>query len=375
MDDLSPRHSKESFGSDTTGSFTFQIRLGLLFIVETAFLSALFVVLLLFFITWQVIWPYLRRKPGCPQRLSNIHVYFISLLCSDLLLSINILLTGVYFTGGIMNVRWGIVEGSYCTTQGILKQMGSVGVALSYAYIYILLFGVLILINRMVFYSRKSFFSIQSNQVIAVNTWGLITGKLSKPPSLKMAITTVLSIWLFVILMTSVGLAVHHTKSQPFYGNTGYWCWIRSPYSLREGIALQYGWLWLTAALNCILYISIALKLLGTRRRNIHKGTDTIVSERERSMKKIAFEMVLYPVIYMIAIVPSSIVRFIQFTKLQDPPFYASDIASIAFASSGILNVLLFSFTRPSLLRRREYVPGYPQLPSSGSPRGNISTP
>ncbi|KZT38481.1 hypothetical protein SISSUDRAFT_733376 [Sistotremastrum suecicum HHB10207 ss-3] len=338
MENLSSRHSKESFESDTTGSFTFQIRLGLLFIVEMAGLSALFVVLLLCIITWQVILPYLRRKSGCRERLSHIHVYFISLLCSDLLLSIS----------GIMNVRWviqaGIVEGAYCTTQGILKQTGSVGVALSIL-------------------------------VIAVNTWGLITGKLSKPPTLKMAITTVLSMWLFTILMTSVGLAVHHTKGQPFYGNTGYWCWIRSPYSLREGIALQYGWLWLTAAVNCVLYISISLKLLGTRRRNINKGADTIVSERERSMKKIAFEMVLYPVIYMIAIVPSSIVRFIQFTQLQDPPFYASDIASIAFASSGILNVLLFSFTRPSLLRRRETMTGYPQLPSSGSPKVNSSTP
>jgi hypothetical protein len=50
---------------------------------------------------------------------------------------------------------------------------------------------------------------------------------------------------------------------------------------------------------------------------------------------------------------PTSIVRFIQFTNPKDPPpIAASAFAACTFSSSGFLNVVLYMYTRPSLLPR-----------------------
>jgi hypothetical protein len=51
--------------------------------------------------------------------------------------------------------------------------------------------------------------------------------------------------------------------------------------------------------------------------------------------------------------VPQSVVRFIQLSSNEHPPpFAASAFAAISFSSSGFLNVLLYVYTRPSLLPR-----------------------
>ncbi|KZT32415.1 hypothetical protein SISSUDRAFT_1133172 [Sistotremastrum suecicum HHB10207 ss-3] len=337
---FSADNQDDGTGPNTSGTFSFGTRLGLVFIVETASLSAFLVASLLGYVSvdhypsWQAIAQVARRGSiGWP---SHIHIYFISLLCSDLLLSIS----------GVMNVRWvheaGVIEGSYCTAQAMLKQMGSVGVGLAIL-------------------------------AIAISTWGLIVRKWKRPSSPRVALIVVSLIWIFVILMTTISLAIHKSKGNRFYGNTKYWCWIRSPYSLREGIALEYGWLWLTAVINCILYIPVAITLLESRRRN--RSLETLAPEGERSMQTMAFQMSLYPVIYMLTITPSSVARFIQFARPNNPPpFPVSAFASVAFASSGIFNVLLFSITRPALIPRRSRQDGQstPNNRTITSPRNSI---
>jgi hypothetical protein len=48
---------------------------------------------------------------------------------------------------------------------------------------------------------------------------------------------------------------------------------------------------------------------------------------------------------------PQSVVRFIQFAHPENPPpFAASAFAAVTFASSGLLNTVLYAYTRPSLL-------------------------
>ncbi|KZS91207.1 hypothetical protein SISNIDRAFT_551043 [Sistotremastrum niveocremeum HHB9708] len=298
---------------NSSGTFTFGTRLGLVFVVETASLSAVLVTSLLSYFAWQSIKSARRLRKW--QWPSHIHIYFISLLCSDLIQAI----------GGIMDIMWirdaGVVEGPYCTTQGVFKQMGDVGVALAIL-------------------------------AIAVSTWGLIVRRWRGLSSPKFALSVVAAIWLFVILVTTVSIAVHHNKAQPYYGSTKYWCWIRSPTYLRDGIALEYGWLWLTALVNCFLYIPVVITLLQSQRRR--PALDSVSTESDRTMQKMAFQMSLYPVIYMITITPISITRFIQFARpTHPPPFAVTAFASIMFSSSGTLNVLLFSITRPALIPRR----------------------
>ncbi|KZS90734.1 family A G protein-coupled receptor-like protein [Sistotremastrum niveocremeum HHB9708] len=298
------------YGPDTRGTFSFGIRLGLLFEVQAACLSAICVVGLLVYLGWTAIRT--RRQRGKHALPSHLHVLFVSLLFSDLLHSI----------GSILNIPWirdsGVLEGPLCTAQGIFRQMGDTGVALEIL-------------------------------AIAVFTWGVIVRGWSSP-SLKTTFVIVGLIWIFVILITLVSYGVHKAAGQVYYGNTRYWCWIRSPYSLPDGIALQYGWFWLTAAINLVLYISVAVTLLKSKRR----CRNAQMPEGQRSLQKIAFQMTWYPIIYLITITPMSITRLWIFTNPEHPPpFAATALAAVLLTLSGVFNAVLFSITRPTLIPQK----------------------
>lgn len=56
---------------------------------------------------------------------SPVDYYFLSLLISDMVQSIS----------NILHIKWiadgGLTAGTYCTTQGVMKQVGDVGVSLA----------------------------------------------------------------------------------------------------------------------------------------------------------------------------------------------------------------------------------------------------
>ncbi|KAE9408212.1 hypothetical protein BT96DRAFT_26796 [Gymnopus androsaceus JB14] len=111
--------------SDQLGEFSFGTRLGLAFTVQSACCSALLVSSLLIYILYSAV----TIKHGASRTWNvstHVHYYFVNLLVFDLIQAI----------GGIIDVKWvaeaGVTEGALCTAQGILKQMGDVGVALSW---------------------------------------------------------------------------------------------------------------------------------------------------------------------------------------------------------------------------------------------------
>ncbi|KZT36060.1 hypothetical protein SISSUDRAFT_1130654 [Sistotremastrum suecicum HHB10207 ss-3] len=305
--------------ANSSGSWTFGIRLGVVFMVQISCLSAISVSCLLCYITWQEIKYFREHKKW--QTPSPILVYFISLLSSEF----------VQAASGIISSVWvhhaGVVEGPLCTAQSILNQMGDVGVALGIVS-------------------------------IAVTTWGLIVRNWRSSPSPKIALIVVALIWSFVILVTTISLGVHRNKEDPYYGNTKYWCWIRSPTYWKDGVGLEYAFMWLAGLSNILLYVPVSLKILGTywnKRRGIAGGGETEIDretkERESSMNRVAFQMSLYPVIYLITITPLSISRFMEFANPNNPPpFIFTAFSACLFYSSGIFNALLFSLTRPALI-------------------------
>ncbi|KZS86784.1 hypothetical protein SISNIDRAFT_420513 [Sistotremastrum niveocremeum HHB9708] len=313
--------------ANSSGSWTFGIRLGVVFMVQISCLSAISVSCLLCYITWQEIKYFREHKKW--QTPSPILVYFISLLSSEF----------VQAASGIISSVWvhhaGVVEGPLCTAQSILNQMGDVGVALGSS--------------------------------IAVTTWGLIVRNWRSSPSPKIALIVVAIIWSFVILVTTISLGVHRNKEDPYYGNTKYWCWIRSPTYWKDGVGLEYAFMWLAGLSNILLYVPVSLKIFGTywnkRRRGVGGGAgaeseiDKETKERENSMNRVAFQMSLYPVIYLITITPLSISRFMEFARPNNPPpFIFTAFSACLFYSSGIFNALLFSLTRPALIPNNPFV-------------------
>ncbi|KAE9408213.1 hypothetical protein BT96DRAFT_1013670 [Gymnopus androsaceus JB14] len=313
--------------SDQLGEFSFGTRLGLAFTVQSACCSALLVSFLLLYILYSTI--AIKRGASRTWTVStHVHYYFVNLLIFDLVQAI----------GGIMDVKWvaeaGVMQGLLCTVQGILKQMGDVGVALTTAAIAIHTFCVLVL---------------------------------RRHPPTRVAYLVLFLIWLFIGLIVGISIAAH--KGKGYYGNTEYWCWITGDYSF-ERIALEYLWLWLAAFVNLVCYGIMALVVkgvllvdgarfrylgwkgqtktsLGASNDGNSNGPDRVESNA------IAMHMLFYPLIYILAVTPITVVRWMAFANLT-VPFPATAFASITFSSSGVFNVLLFAFTRPKLLPHRE---------------------
>ncbi|KII93804.1 hypothetical protein PLICRDRAFT_405927 [Plicaturopsis crispa FD-325 SS-3] len=294
-------------------------RLGIAFIIGAACLSAISVTSLLLYIGYSTV----KLKRGASRKWStstHVHYYFLNLLVSDLIQAI----------GGILNAKWllddRVTEGALCTAQGALKQVGDVGVALS-------------------------------SVIIAVHTLSILVFRYEPRPST--AIIVLSAVWITIGLIIGVSFATH--KGQTYYGDTQYWCWITTRYHVQQ-IVLEYLWMWLAAFFNIIIYIFLALVVRGFI--TVDGSKIRIPNKREREGKRlssssirrkggvIALQMLFYPAVYIVTVIPISVVRFTAFGGYHIP-FAGTAVADVIFALSGVLNVILFSLTRPKLMPSR----------------------
>ncbi|EIN14108.1 hypothetical protein PUNSTDRAFT_129749 [Punctularia strigosozonata HHB-11173 SS5] len=300
----------------TDGDFTSGTLAGIGVITAAFGVSALAVLLLLLHIGYSAAVDDQGARNKSPQ-----FYYVISLLVSEL----------VQAVGGILNVNWilqkSVVEGSYCSAQGALKQLGDVGAALA-------------------------------NLAICIHTFAVIVCEWRPDASRSSLIplTVVPSIWVFITLIVVIAAAIH----PGYYANTGLWCWISENY-FYERLFLEYIWMWTTAFLNVLLYLPVYLKIRGfievrsgrlaltPKEERVHVAT--AVAAPRRRMGKYAMRMLLYPAIYIFAILPIAVVRWINFVNSISVPLWATVLADVCFASSGLLSVLLFLKTRPALVR------------------------
>ncbi|KAJ7072550.1 hypothetical protein C8F01DRAFT_1243594 [Mycena amicta] len=185
---------------------------------------------------------------------THVAAYFISLLISDLIQAI----------GSILNARWihdlAVEVGPLCTAQGVLKQIADVATA---------------------------FWTV----VIAIHTFCLLFLELKS--SRFTLIATLISGWFGIAAIVIAGPAALDTAHHgPFYGISGYWCWI-GPRWTASRIGLDY----------------------------------------------------LYPIAYTILILPIAASRFSSFAG-DDVPFGVTVFSAAIFLLSGIVNVTLFTMTR-----------------------------
>ncbi|KAG7448091.1 uncharacterized protein BT62DRAFT_891013 [Guyanagaster necrorhizus] len=315
-----------------SSTFSSGVRAGIILITVCASLSATAVFSLLAFIAYSV--TTINKGATRTWRVStHIHYYFVNLLVCDLVQAI----------GGVMNVKWAVdasvTEGTLCTTQGIFKQLGDVGVALSYA---IAVHTFLVLVCR--FYSRP-----------------------------RTALIVIAAIWIFMALIVGISEATH--RGDDYYGSTGYWCWITSDFNTQR-ITLEYLWVWIAVFLDIVCYVFISLAIKGIivvdgykmrlRRRSVNVDAYSLntVSSAARHSNDIARYMLFYPAVYIVTVIPISVVRWCAFSGTY-VPFAATAFSSVCFACSGIFNTILFTITRPGVVphwgqnvhdRRESYV-------------------
>ncbi|TDL28696.1 hypothetical protein BD410DRAFT_824346 [Rickenella mellea] len=341
-------------------TFSFGTRLGLVFIVQAAFLSLISVLALLTYIAYSA----LKLRKTSARKWStgtHVHYYFLSMLVSEVVQA-----TGAYLhygskcrrklIGHAMRRRHhehqvdtrcctnfllflpipferrqqDVDAGMFCNAQGILKQIGDVGVALS-------------------------------SLAIAVHTFFVLVFRWRPGPTPRTAIFVLSSIWLFITLSVGINGALNGHRG--YWGDTGFWCWITTRYQTQQ-IVLEYLWMWLTSLLSIVAYVPIALVIkgvivvegnkirLGEKR---DKNIGLVVPTHARDPNGLALQMLFYPLIYIITVLPIAIVRWRVFVVgSHSVPPEATVFADVLFSSSGLFNVLLFSATRPSLLPRRE---------------------
>lgn len=302
--------------SSSSTPFDVGVRLGIGFIVISASLSALAVTSLLLYITYYSIITARNLNGSRTWSVStHVHYYFVNLLVSDLIQAI----------GGIIDVKWiveaQVTEGGICTVQGVMKQVGDVGVALT-------------------------------SLAIAIHTFLTIVFHVRIRQETGLLVLAI--IWLFLILIIGISMGVH--KGERYYGNTQYWCWITSDYQ-GERLALEYVWLWLAAIVNLVCYIVIALVLKGIvvcerrRLRFVRADSRHSIGEDSTPHNK-GTQMLFYPIIYIITVFPMAVVRWLSFSG-ANVPFSATAFAGVVFSSSGLFNVVLYAYTRPKLLPSR----------------------
>ncbi|KAF9229163.1 hypothetical protein BS17DRAFT_689228 [Gyrodon lividus] len=302
-------------------NFDFGTRVGMIFIVEAAAMSALAVSGLLAYITYSAVTIH-RNASRRWSTDTHIHYYFLNLMVCDLIQAI----------GGLFNIKW-IAEAvsvlySRLSFPGLFKQVGDVGVALS-------------------------------TMAITLHTLQVLV--FSRDSSPKFALIILAIIWVIIALVVGIPSAIQHG----YYNPTGAWCWIREP--VKEQIGLEYLWMWTAAFLNVVVYVFLALVIKRViiidghklrwpgaegRRQLTFMSSEFFDAEPRRDEGVIAFQMLFYPAVYITAVLPISAARFSEFNN-HNVPFAVTAVADTLFALSGLLNVSLYSLTRPKLMPRR----------------------
>ncbi|KAF9647845.1 hypothetical protein BDM02DRAFT_3079599, partial [Thelephora ganbajun] len=250
--------------------------------------------------------------------------YFVSMLICDVFQSV----------GSIMNAQWvqssSVHVGAFCTSQAVIKHIADVGVAIWY--------------------------------VIALHTFSLLFFGITTPR--WAALIALISANAIIILLVCLGPTVLDSKTRgPFYGISGYWCWITDEYQ-SERITMAYMIMFLSAVLSFILYTLVFLRMRGNIvvsgfyiRFRLAKNENWRGRLFAQSYAlKIARQMLLY-VAYTIVILPMAVARFCELSG-RSVPFTVMIFSDVVFLLSGMVNVLLFCATR-RILPDQSVVPGW----------------
>ncbi|KAI0266782.1 hypothetical protein BC834DRAFT_954142 [Gloeopeniophorella convolvens] len=285
--------------------------IGLALTAEASFVS-LSAVLVMFVLIWRNVRRYKKVLPNGDWKLLQVpsDIYMLALFGFDIIQAL----------GGIFDVRWahnGIVQtGSYCTAQGVVQQIGELGVAL-----------ITLILTIHTFATALWRVGLQARG-FAFGMVGLAC--------------------LFIALWVGIGTGTHKNYEVP----TPYWCWIGSRFS-GERIAGEYIWLWIALFSSFIMYIPLYFWTEGRLsvdkdkwyKFHTHKHEQRI----EYSQRRAALGMLAYPLAYSIIVLPLSIARWLLFSN-KEVPSAATLFAVSMFNLSGAINVLLLLIIRPQLL-------------------------
>ncbi|KII91648.1 hypothetical protein PLICRDRAFT_51784 [Plicaturopsis crispa FD-325 SS-3] len=279
-----------------------------------------------------IMWNLYTASPGKRRLIQEpMDLYMLSLFAANFLQALGQMLGAKWVNDGKSEV------GAFCTSQGVVQQLGEPVVALATLVIAI-----------------HSFVAVWWSKGVH---------------SLRVAQSIVAIYWLFAVLFVSVGMVVH--RGENYVSPSPYWCWLGPAY-LKEKIPGEYLWFWLCLAVSFTVYIPLYLwsrgnitivdesKWLSCR---FHAATNaSYIDDDVLRRKRRSYAMLAYPFAYCVAVLPLSIVRWIDFVQeAKGRPngisYQATFGAASVYELSGLFDVLLFLYARPGLLLHSERHP------------------
>jgi len=191
---------------------------------------------------------------------------------------------------------------------------------------------------------------------IAVHTFCVLVLRWRAPKYISKLV--VAAIWAFTALV--VGIPYHSHRKERYFGEAGYWCFIRRGFK-KEQLISEYIWVWMAALLMAILYLIMFFVLRGwfivdngvywhknyrPRHGDVKPEEET---QDERDSKAIAYMMLYYPAVYIVCISPTSVSRWLYFTG-STVPHESTLFGSTLFSFCGLFDAILFFSTRPDLV-------------------------
>jgi hypothetical protein len=289
---------------------------GVVITVVLAFLSAFALIFVAFRWLWLSLRPsFSTNDPETASRESlffhtQLGVYSVCLLASNMFSSL----------AGLLEISWaagrGIQEGSVCTAQAVMMQIGNVSTAFFTATIAIHSFNSLVLHNR--------------------NT-------------IWFGVLVVVAGWISAVVIATAPLLAHQPLG-PLYGVSALSCGVKRVYAKQQFLFHLLPIL-LASIISVALYSLIFLVLRGTLtikgglrvnlnpyiRRSGRIGNN---EEYHRFMNTIAKSMLWYPFAYILLLLPYSITRLVDLSGFKVSPG-GNVFALSCWSLQGLVNVLL----------------------------------
>ncbi|KAH9079687.1 hypothetical protein EDB83DRAFT_2671293 [Lactarius deliciosus] len=292
---------------------TFGHRIGVFILAEISAVSACAVTFLLAYIAYSAI--SIRSSARRRWKIeSPVHLFLLNQLVFDLIQAL----------GGLMNMKWAfdgtVHRGSFCTAQGLIKQLADVGTALSAGN-------------------------------VAIYTFSTLIFRLKPDTNMFRGFLIVAGIWISIILNVAINVGINGASR--FYGPTGPWCFIVAEFQIQITVG-DFMWMWISAFSSLLAYLAVFLVLKGfvTVEGWRVRWTWTHVQESRDipPSHTLAYKMLAYPIIYIITVLPLAATRYSFFINGHTPPFGVTVFADGLYLASGLFNVLLYAYTRPFLL-------------------------
>ncbi|KAF8274486.1 hypothetical protein EI94DRAFT_1696019 [Lactarius quietus] len=307
------QYTQSKLTNPTITCLTHGQSIGLALTAEASFIS-LTAVIVVFILIGRNVLRYRRVLPNGDWTLFQepADIYMFSLFVYDILQAM----------GGILDVRWahnGIVTtGSYCTAQGIIQQIGELGVALL-------------------------------TLILTTHTFAVALWKVGiRARNFAFGVVTLAS--LFITLWVGIGNGIHNHKH--YETPTPYWCWIGPGFN-GERLAGEYIWLWIALFASVVMYIPLYFWTKGRLSIDPERWYRfrLIESDERYQVRRAALGMLFYPLAYSLMVLPLSITRWSEFkNEHEHVPSAATFFGVSVFNLSGAINVLLFLIVRPQLL-------------------------